>query len=117
MLHYFGESLAKFKFIHWLVEFLLSDEDFIFDWDEGNSTKNEEKHSITIKMVESAFQDSSLLALGEQYQPSVDEARYGFIAKCRTGEILFICFTLRSGKIRPISARVANKNERNTYGS
>lgn len=109
--------MAKFKFIYWLLEFLLSNEDFIFEWDEGNSTKNEEKHGVTLEMIESAFKDSSLLALGEQYQPIVDEARYGFIAKCATGEILFICFTIRSGKVRPISARLASISERNIYDS
>ena len=57
--------MAKFKFIYWLVEFLLSGEDFIFDWNEGNSTKSEEKHGVSLEMVESAFQDGLLLALGE----------------------------------------------------
>lgn len=107
--------MAKFKFIYWLVEFLLSGEDFIFDWDEGNLVKSENKHGVSLDMVESAFLDGSLLALGEQYQPIVNEDRYGIIAKCITGEILFICFTIRSGKIRPISARLANKKERGVY--
>lgn len=107
--------MAKFKYIHWLLEFLLSNSDFIFEWDKGNSYKSQEKHSVTVNMVESAFMDINILPLGEQYQPEVVEARYGLIAKAITGEILFICFTIREGKIRPISARLANKKERGIY--
>lgn len=116
MIHYGKECvLAKFKFIYWLVEFLLSGEDFVFDWNEGNLTKSEDKHGITPEMVESAFQDESMLVLGEQYQPIVNEDRYGVVAKCSTGEHLFICFTIRFGMIRPISTRLANKKERSSY--
>lgn len=110
-----GASLAKFRYVYWLVEFLLSSECFSFDWDEANSTKSEEKHGVTVDMIESAFDDNKLLALGEQYQPVVKEGRYGVIGKCVTGETLFICFTLRAGKIRAISARPANKRERSVY--
>ena len=109
--------MAKFKYIYWLVEFLLSERDFLFDWDEGNSGKSKDKHGVTIEMVESSFEDSNLLALGEQYQPIVDEDRYGIIAKTINGELLFICFTIRDGKLRPISARPVNKKERRIYDS
>ena len=107
--------LAKFKYIYWLVEFLLSERVFLFDWDDGNSGKSEDKHGVTIEMVESSFEDSNLLALGEQYQPVVNEDRYGIIAKSICGELLFVCFTIRDAKLRPISARPANKKERSIY--
>lgn len=107
--------MAKFKYIHWLLEFLLSNSDFIFEWDEANSDKSEEKHGVTTDMVESAFMDNNILPLGEQFQPKVNEARYGLISRAITGEILFICFTIREGKIRPISARLANSKERGIY--
>ncbi|MCK5072841.1 MAG: BrnT family toxin [Bacteriovoracaceae bacterium] len=107
--------MAKFKFIYWLLEFLQSQSDFIFDWDEGNMVKSKEKHGVTIQMVESCFLDNNLLALGEQYHPSVDEERYGMVGKANTNEVIFICFTIREGKIRPISARFANKKERGIY--
>ena len=79
--------MAKFRVIYWLVEFLQSQIDFIFDWDEGNMVKSQEKHGVTIQMV----------------------------GKANTNEVIFICFTIREGKIRPISARFANKKERSIY--
>lgn len=107
--------MAKFKFVMWLLEFLVSREDLIFDWDEGNLTKSSDKHGIEIELIEACFDDPNLLALGEQYQPETDEARYGIIAKPYSGEALFVCFTIREGRIRPISARLANKKERSIY--
>jgi uncharacterized DUF497 family protein len=38
--------MAQFEFLDWLEEFLTTD-NFIFEWDEGNETKNEEKHGAT----------------------------------------------------------------------
>ncbi len=61
------------------------------------------------------FNDSNFLALGEQYQPSAPEARYGILGKATKGHILFVCFTIRQGKIRPISSRIANQRERGFY--
>tara|TARA_Y100000780_G_scaffold232594_1_gene268653 strand:- start:324255 stop:324584 length:330 start_codon:yes stop_codon:yes gene_type:complete len=107
--------LAKFKYIEWLLEFLLSSSGFLFEWDEGNIEKSEKKHGVSTTMVESAFEDINILALGEQYQPKCEEDRYGILAKTFTSEVLFVCFTIREGKIRPISARLANKKERSIY--
>ncbi len=107
--------MAKFRFIYWLLEYLLSQEMFVFDWDDGNTTKSEEKHGIEISIIESCFYDQDLMALGEQYQPIVNESRYGIIAKADTNEVCFICFTIRDYKIRPISARKANQKERGFY--
>ena len=68
-------------------------------------------------MVESIFLDENLLALGEQYQPATHEPRYGLLGKTKSGsgEILFVCFTLRGKRIRPISSRFANLREREIY--
>ncbi len=104
--------MAKFHFIYWLVEYLQSQTDFLFDWDEGNLSKSQDKHSVTVDMIESCFSDDQLLALGEQYSPPCNEDRYGMIGKTCNGVICFICFTIREGKIRPISARLANQKER-----
>jgi uncharacterized DUF497 family protein len=107
--------MAKFRFVLWLLEFLQSHAEFIFDWDEGNSTKSASKHGVDNHMVESSFRDTNLLALGEQYQPKVDESRYGMIGRAETGQILFVCFTIRENRIRPISSRSVNQIEKELY--
>jgi uncharacterized DUF497 family protein len=107
--------MAKFKYAFWLLEYLQSHVNFIFDWDAGNQYKSEEKHGVTEDIVESCFKDSNLIALGEQYEPLHPESRYGVLAKSSDGDLVFICFTLRGERIRPISARLANKRERKLY--
>ena len=116
VVHYGGDFfVAKFLFVQWLVDFFDLYLYFIFEWDEGNSTKSLDKHGVLTSLVEEVFYDPHLIILGEQFQPKTDEARYGIIGKALKGEILFVCFTLREEKIRPISSRTANKKEREFY--
>ncbi len=117
VVHYRRLSLlmAKFRFVFWLLEFLQSHNVFEYDWDDGNSIKSIQKHGVENEMVESIFMDKKLLALGEQYQPKVNEARYGVLGKTTSGDILFVCFTIRGNRIRPISSRFANLREREIY--
>jgi len=107
--------MAKFRYVFWLLEFLKSRSEFVFEWDDGNSVKNLDKHGVENYMVESIFSDTNLLALGQQYEPSTNESRYGIIGMATFGSILFVCFTIRGNKIRPISARFANQKERGLY--
>ncbi len=81
----------------------------------GNSFKSIQKHGVDNEMVEAIFKDDNLLALGEQCQPETDESRYGIIGKTKAGDILFVCFTMREKRIRPISSRYANLKERELY--
>lgn len=107
--------MAKFKFTEWIIDFFNKTEIFDFDWDDGNSEKNKDKHGIEISEIESLFYADIVFPLGEQYQPETTEIRYGIIAKSNTNRILFACFTMRENKIRAISVRLANKNERGLY--
>jgi len=107
--------MAKFKYIQWLVSFLEAFEIFTFDWDTGNSLKSEMKHGVNIEQIESCFLDERVLPLGIQIEPEHKEDRYGIIARDYDGKILFVCFAIRDGKIRLVSGRVANKNERQQY--
>ena len=107
--------MTKFKYIQWLVLLFESCDIFLFDWNYGNSEKSEEKHGIKIEQIESCFLDEKILSLGIQIEPEIKEDRYAIIAKSYDSKILFVCFTLRDGKIRPISARAANKKERLIY--
>lgn len=115
VVHYIGVKVARFEFIDWLVGYFQSVIVFMFEWDSGNSMKSLVKHGITIEQIESCFYDEDILALGRQLTPRCAENRYGIIAKDCFDNILFVCFTIRSGRVRPISARVANKSERDIY--
>jgi uncharacterized DUF497 family protein len=107
--------MAKFRFVFWLLEYLQSQTRMEFEWDDGNLLKSAQKHGVDCVIVESCFRDADLLALGEQYQPEVFEPRYGMIGKAETGQILFVCFTIRENRIRPISSRFVNQREKELY--
>lgn len=108
--------MAKFKFLDWLVTFICSQDCFFFEWDEGNSHKSESKHGLSILEIESCFLDDKIVPLGIQTQPIHSEERYGVLAKNSENRVIFVCFTIRAGKIRPISARKANTKEKEYYG-
>lgn len=42
-------ALAKFIFSQWIIDFLMSNEVFVFDWDDGNNHKISTKHGVSIE--------------------------------------------------------------------
>ena len=108
--------MAKFRFIQWLVEWLLSQGNFQFEWDLGNQTKSHQKHKVTSDEIEDVFSmPEAIRALGEQTSPEVHEPRFGILGVTKKGRHLFICFTLRGAGIRVISAREMSQKERMLY--
>lgn len=85
-----------------------------FDWDEGNRTKNWEKHHVTIPECEQAFFNQPLV-VAEDIPHSVAEGRYFVLGRTDVGRLLFIVFTVRNQRIRVISARDMSSKERSTY--
>ncbi len=84
-----------------------------FDWDDGNIEKNK-KHNVDWRDIEETFLGSRVL-ISEDEKHSEREARYLAYGKTNKGRILTIVFTVRKNKIRPISARDANKKEKMKY--
>ena len=94
--------MAKFKFAEWLLVWLLDSEDFEFEWDEANRAKSAKKHGVSASEIEEAF-------------TSGPEERMGIVGKTIAGRAIVVVFTVRERKIRPISAREANKQQREYY--
>lgn len=107
--------MAKFRFVEWLILWLQETSRFNFDWDEGNSAKSVKKHGVTTAETEEIFELGPAAALGVQTSPVVSEERLGIVGATASGRILHVVFTLRAGKVRPISARPAKKDERKYY--
>ena len=107
--------MAKFRFVEWLLLWLQENSHFEFDWDEGNQTKSAAKHSVRTEEVEEVFTLGQAVPLGVQVIPLVHEERLGIVGTTTEERILHVVFTLREGKVRPISARPAHKKERELY--
>jgi len=107
--------MAQWKFAEWLLYWILETSDFVFEWDEGNTTKNAKKHGVEFFEIEDVFRSGLALPLGEQVNSPNGEQRLGIIGPNLEGKLLQIVFVLRFGKVRVISARPAHKKERSHY--
>jgi uncharacterized DUF497 family protein len=86
-----------------------------FEWDEGNSRKND-KHGVTMAEAEQVFFNSPLLLL-EDGVHSQQEIRIHALGKTDDARTLHITLTLRAAGqlIRVISARDMHRKERAIY--
>jgi uncharacterized DUF497 family protein len=107
--------MAKFQFAQWLVYWLEEASGFRFEWDAGNTLKSAAKHGVTPTEAEEVFLLGQAAPLGVQVSPPVSEERVAVVGPTYTGRMLLVVFTLRGGKIRPISARPAGRRERNYH--
>ncbi len=86
-----------------------------FDWDDGNSVKNLDKHEVAQAEAEQVFAGEPLLA--DDIKHSQAEVRFQALGETIERRRLHVSFTLRGGgrKIRVISARDMNRKERAIY--
>ena len=88
-----------------------------FDWDDGNSRKNVEKHGVGQAEAEQVFFNEPLLVIGDERHSTAEE-RFHALGHSEAGRLLHITFTLRHDfrLIRVISARDMHRKERAIYG-
>ena len=98
--------------IHFMIDW---DKVTGFDWDSGNTRKND-KHGVLMAEAEQVFFNAPLLVL-EDIIHSRTEPRFHALGKTDRVRLLHITFTLRGAgeKIRVISARDMHRKERAIY--
>lgn len=86
-----------------------------FEWDTGNSRKND-KHDVSMAEAEQLFFNTPLLLL-EDLKHSSYEPRFHALGRTDERRPLHITFTLRHAgeKLRVISARDMHRKEREIY--
>lgn len=87
-----------------------------FDWDEGNSEKNLEKHDVSDGECEEVFFNDPHV-VGEDPTHSQEEQRGFALGQTNAGRLLFVVFTVRRKLIRVISARDMTSAEQRRYRS
>ena len=85
-----------------------------FDWDDGNSGKNDEKHQVSDGECEQVFFNQPLAAEPDD-EHSEYEDRILVLGKTDSGRHLFVVCTIRRKLVRVISARDMTKREREVY--
>lgn len=83
-----------------------------FEWDDEKAKINLKKHGVRFEVAMLVFFDEFLFE-DYDYKHSDDEDRIKVIGK--VDEVLVVIYTERTEKLRIISARRANKKERNDY--
>lgn len=83
-----------------------------FDWDEGN-LEHIKKHNVLYTECEEVFYNEPIFFEDEKH--SVNEDRFLTYGISDENRLLTLVFTIRSNKIRVISARDQNKNEKVVY--
>ena len=83
-----------------------------FEWDDEKYKINVKKHDIKFETAARAFLDENLID-DYDFEHSEDEDRIKIIGKVE--KVLVVIYTERGEKLRIISARLANKKERNDY--
>lgn len=79
-----------------------------FQWDKGNIKKNYDKHKVDEKEAEESFFDKKRAIYKDKFHSGI-EKRYILLGKTKNGRLLYIVFTMRSKKLRIISARDISK--------
>jgi uncharacterized protein len=85
-----------------------------FDWDDGNRDKNWTRHAVSNAECEEVFFNQPLVVAPDA-KHSAEEQRYYVLGQTDAGRRLFLVFTTRVRRIRVISARDMNRNERRQY--
>ena len=87
----------------------------VFDWDQWNIQKNEDKHGVSTTEAESVFFDPAYKLFKDIKHSTPLETRYLLYGKSLENRVLMVSFTKRRAKVRIISARPASRKERNLY--
>lgn len=86
----------------------------IFEWDAEKASENLKKHNVSFSVAELAFEDFYGIEEFDAEHSSAEETRFKMLAMAQE-KILVIVYTLRGENYRIISAREAEKHERELY--
>ena len=86
--------------------------EYKFEWDSEKAKINKKKHRVSFETAVRVFLDENFIDAFDDWH-STDEYRYKIIGK--VGNVLAVIYTERGDRNRIISARLANKEEREDY--
>ena len=82
-----------------------------FDWDKHNAG-HIAKHQVRPDEVEQVLLNSPIPVNEEIHN---GEERFLNIGHTQAGKVLWVCWTLRDGKMRPVTSWVASRDDREDY--
>ena len=85
-----------------------------FEWDDGNLTKNWDKHEVSEGECEQVYFRQPLIIRRDKKHSKLQN-RYYVLGRTDAERLLFMVFTVRNNKIRIISARDMTRAEKKRY--
>ena len=86
----------------------------IFEWNIAKSEVNSKNHGISFTEAEAAFEDFFAIEEFDEQHSTAQEHRFKMLARADE-KILVVIYTVRGDNYRIISARMAEKSEREFY--
>ena len=87
-----------------------------FEWDDHNTDKNRNKHAVEPGECEELFFNMPLVVSPDDAHSAL-EPQYHALGSSDSGRRLMVVFTIRSQRIRVISAQDQSRKERLVYES
>ena len=87
--------------------------DQYFEWDDAKAARNVADHAISFDLARGAFDDPHAIDLADD-RFAYDEDRY-VLTGTVAGRVVVVAYTIRSGRYRLISARLAEPFEKRKY--
>ena len=85
-----------------------------FEWDEAKATLNLRKHGVAFAEASTIFVDPLAVTISDLLH-SEGEVRFLLLGLSKAGRLLVVSHVDRGERIRIISARDANRQERREY--
>lgn len=85
-----------------------------FEWDPQKAVGNARKHGVSFEEAATAFGDPLSVTIGDP-DHSEYEQRFLPLGMSHAGRLLVVAHAERDETVRIISARMANRHERQTY--
>ncbi len=85
-----------------------------FDWDDANREKILRKHAVSAAECEELFVNQPLVQLDDAAH-SAAEARFIVLGVTHAGRRLFCVVTARTDRLRVVTCRPMNRNERKLH--
>lgn len=106
-------TIASFIFFLDKVYYILYYIIMRFEWDENKNEINKKKHGVSFEDASLVFDDKNVVEIFDSVHSTLEEERY--LAIGMVHNVLSVVFTERGEKTRIISARQANKKEKEIY--
>jgi uncharacterized protein len=86
----------------------------VFDWSEEKARRNVAKHGVNFDEARTVF-DDPLAVMDDDPDHSLHENRELIVGQSLRGRLLLVSFVARGERIRIISARETDREERRRY--